>query len=82
MLKINAQKPVFNVNANTFPALLSAAAAIGRINSQTATVGVNATLRSYPSASDIARSIGTVRVPIDAYLRTTPRLNGIVGLPP
>jgi len=37
---------------------------------------IDAYLRDYPTATEIANRIGVVRVPIDAYVRTLPRING------
>lgn len=39
-------------------------------------VTVTARLGDYPSAADIAARIGTVRVPIDGYVRNVPRIDG------
>lgn len=38
---------------------------------------VDAYLREYPTNAEIARKIGTVRVPVDAYTRTEPRITGV-----
>lgn len=42
---------------------------------------IDAYLRDYPTATEIANRIGTVRVPVDAYLRSAPRINGDLGPP-
>jgi hypothetical protein len=75
-LLANALKPVMTVGADTGPARFSALAAAISISNLTPRIGVDAYLDDYPSASEIARRIGTVRVPVDAYLRNTPRING------
>ena len=41
---------------------------------------IDAHLRDYPSSSEIAGRIGTVRVPVDAYVRTMPRITGVRGM--
>src|SRR5262249_16341228 len=38
---------------------------------------IHAFLRRYPTAKDIADTIGVVQVPVDAYLRSTPRTTGV-----
>jgi Tfp pilus assembly major pilin PilA len=64
--------PQVTLSANVSPA----ASAIAYIAAQRPQVPVTAYLRDYPSSTDIANHIGVVRVPIDAYLRSTPRITG------
>jgi hypothetical protein len=54
----------------------NALAALRMVAGQHPQVPVTAYLRDYPSAGEIAARIGTVRVPIDAYIRTMPRIDG------
>jgi hypothetical protein len=65
-------QPVVTVDANIGPAI----ADLFYVASLRPRVPVTAYLSDYPSAGDIAGRIGTIRVPVDAYLRSTPRING------
>jgi hypothetical protein len=56
----------------------NALAALRMVANQRPQVPVTAYLRDYPSAGEIAARIGVVRVPVDAYIRTMPRINGAV----
>lgn len=67
-------QPVVTVTTNIAPAM----AGIATVAGQRPQVPVNAYLHDYPSASEIAARIGVVRVPVDAYVRTSPRINGAV----
>jgi hypothetical protein len=68
-------QPVVTVTANTNPARLG----IWALTQMRPTVPVTAYLSDYPSAGTIANRIGTVRVPVDAYVRSTPRISGNLG---
>jgi hypothetical protein len=72
-----AMAPEVMITANATSALRTAVAAANAIQSLSPQVGVNAYLRDYPSAGEIAARIGTVRVPVDAYIRTMPRITGL-----
>ena len=66
-LVASQMRPVVTVTADPAPAL----ATLNAIQRMEPWVGVNVYVADRPSASEIANMIGVVRVPVDAYVRTT-----------
>lgn len=65
-------QPIVTVTANTKPAMDG----IASVAAQRPRVPIDVYLRDFPSASEIARAIGTVRVPVDGFVRYVPRIDG------
>ena len=66
-------KPIVKVDADISPALTQ----LTRLALMTTRTNVDAQLRDYPTASEIAARIGIVRVPVDTYIRNEARMTGV-----
>jgi hypothetical protein len=64
------------VDANTAQAIATMLLLYAIARTLQPVVTVDARLGDYPTASEIASRIGVVRVPVDAYLRSEPRITG------
>lgn len=68
--------PIVNVKASTDSAIVTMLALNLIAAAMAPRVPVTAYLYDYPTAAEIANRIGVVRVPVDAYLRSQPRITG------
>lgn len=77
MLTIRLLAALLSPTVNIFGDASQAIATLNAVQRLEPRVGVEAYLRDYPTNAEIAARIGVIRVPVDAYLRSEPRITGL-----